>query len=338
MNTRLSIVVPIAMLFSGVGVQLLEGDPPATAPVPPSAQGDPVIQCDVPVFDFGDRPESAPVRHTFVVWNRGAAPLTISQVRACCGGRAKLAESIIAPGSNTTIAVEADLAGRVGPQKKSIYVASNDPQQPHFRLGLVGTVVAQTRLDPASVLFRSLTPSSEEVATVTVATAADESPPTNAIVDVAWLKVLLGEPHGSTSTVTIATVPPLPQGMQKAIARVQFADAAVPYMEVPVTVVVGEEIRAVPYELVLPAGAGSPTPDRRALLLRSVHAKPFQVLRVECPSDEWTVDLQPWSPGVWRVQLGNIKVAPGTEQGVVRVFTDLPGCAVVGIPVRVETK
>lgn len=91
---------------------------------------------------------AASVVHVFVIWNRGDAPLEISRVRSCCGATATLAEQVVAPGTNTTVRVVASLRGLRGQVRRNIYVASNDPRQPQYHLGLVGSVAAPAQAPP----------------------------------------------------------------------------------------------------------------------------------------------------------------------------------------------
>ena len=99
----------------------------------------PRIACDFPAYDFGTVTNGCKISHEFTVWTRGSSPLAITRVRACCGLKASMDSLEIAPRSNSTCRVVFDLSHRSGEQSKKIYLASNDPRQPYFKLEMKGT-------------------------------------------------------------------------------------------------------------------------------------------------------------------------------------------------------
>jgi len=106
--------------------------------VPVSAA--PHVVCASPTFDFGSLQAADAVEHSFILENRGAETLTFGQVRACCGATASLRDTNVAPGTNTQFDVKLSLKGRQGTVSKSLYVATNDPRQPHLILQLTGRI------------------------------------------------------------------------------------------------------------------------------------------------------------------------------------------------------
>lgn len=111
----------------------------------------PRIACDEPVYDFGNAAVNTSIEHMFTLWNRGNEPLIIGKLRACCGGSMSVASKTIDPGSNTQVKVTLSLNNRNGQQKKSFYIASNDPTQPYFQLRFVGNVSAPATVSPRPV-------------------------------------------------------------------------------------------------------------------------------------------------------------------------------------------
>jgi hypothetical protein len=303
----------------------------AAVPVPAV----PVIACDEPVFNFGTHSAAAPVSHAFTIWNRGAAPLEISHVRACCGGSASIAARVVAPGGSTTVHAVLNTRDRTGDQTKSIYLSTNDPERRQFRLGLVGRIAQETRFQPASVVFRRVTTLSAEEQVVAVSTKPGETRLTNAVCSVTWLRVGVGLPANDATPVTFATVPPLPNGLAATHVRLLFDDRAVPVLEIPVTMVVGREISALPWELVIGASPEQRAPVSRIFQLRSEHGAPFEVLKIECPSPEWTAETTPGPGGTRRVTIRNVTAAEGLHGTAVRVTTDSALCPAIEIPVRV---
>lgn len=107
----------------------------------------PRIVCLEPNFDFGRAIGTNDVSHAFKIVNEGDAPLKITRIHVGCGcTEAKVGADTIAPHSFTDLTVQFKTAGRVGPQRKSIYVHSNDPQSPILRLEMGGDIVAPKSL------------------------------------------------------------------------------------------------------------------------------------------------------------------------------------------------
>jgi len=92
--------------------------------------------------DFGTITEGEVVTHNFEIQNTGTAELIISQVRASCGcTAAKPAKMKLKPGEKTFVKIEFNSENRLGPQEKFVYVSSNDPVNPEYKLTFTGVVV-----------------------------------------------------------------------------------------------------------------------------------------------------------------------------------------------------
>ncbi len=233
----------------------------------------PVIACDEPVWNFGERPADATVVHVFEIWNRGDAPLEISRVRACCGTSAMLADQVVAPGTSTTVRVTSSLRGRRGRQLRTVYVHSNDPRQPLFQLRVTGSVAVPDHRPPVA---------------------------------------------SSPQTVVTAN-----QTVNESAATVLPPEAAVP----------DDAIRAVPAELQLAQEKDAAVPFH-TLLVRSADRTSFQVTRVDCPSDDWQVDLRLLAPGLWRVRISHIVDGAAFDGQAILIHTDVPDFPVVTVPIR----
>lgn len=92
-----------------------------------SAQKKAVIATEVTSHDFGEFKEAdGKVSHTFVIQNKGQAPLVITRVIASCGCTTpEWTKEPIAPGKTGNIKVTYDPSGRPGPFSKTISVYSN---------------------------------------------------------------------------------------------------------------------------------------------------------------------------------------------------------------------
>lgn len=96
-------------------------------------------------YNFGTITQGQKVNYDFYITNSGGDLLKIENVRASCGCTvAKPDKEQLTPGEGTKIKVTFDSRGKLGPQEKSIYVKSNDPDKPNLTFKLEGVVVKDT--------------------------------------------------------------------------------------------------------------------------------------------------------------------------------------------------
>ncbi len=106
------------------------------------AQNTPRITSPKPTHDFGDILEGQVVSHSFEIVNQGTTDLKIDKVQASCGCTAAQPEKkLLKPGEKTVIKVEFDSENRMGQQHKYVYVKSNDPKAPDFKLSFTANIV-----------------------------------------------------------------------------------------------------------------------------------------------------------------------------------------------------
>ena len=97
--------------------------------------------------DFGTIAEGEVVTHNFEIQNTGNAELKIIQVHASCGCTAAAPEKMnLKPGEKTVVKVEFNSENRLGPQEKYVYISSNDPAHPQFKLTFTGVVVDKSTI------------------------------------------------------------------------------------------------------------------------------------------------------------------------------------------------
>lgn len=111
----------------------------------PDVLRQPRIVCAEPNYGFGRVVGTNQVAHVFKIANDGNAPLIITRIHAACGcTEVEIVSDTIAAHEATDLSVKFNTAGRVGPQRKSIYIHSNDPLNPILCLMLNGDIVAPT--------------------------------------------------------------------------------------------------------------------------------------------------------------------------------------------------
>lgn len=88
------------------------------------------IEFDQKSYDFGTVAEGEKVAHTFKFTNTGTNTLVLESVKASCGCTASnFTKDPVAPGSEGSVEVVFNSAGRPGPNHKSLTVVANtDPR------------------------------------------------------------------------------------------------------------------------------------------------------------------------------------------------------------------
>lgn len=141
---------------------------PSAPPVAPA----PRIEFDNTEYDFSTVLIGDPVEHDFVFRNRGNAPLTINSVVTGCGCTAAFVEEEeLPPGGEGRVKTTFRTEGRTGPQRKSIYVETNDPEQPRVTLRVVGEIKAQIEVSPRVIYAFNLPVGKAVTRTVTISGA-----------------------------------------------------------------------------------------------------------------------------------------------------------------------
>jgi len=103
-------------------------------------------------YDFGSITQGDVVVHDFVVKNTGDQKVVIEKVKASCGCTAVAPEkNELEPGDSTSIKVSFNSHGRMGVQKKYVYVYSNDPNHQVVRLSFTTKVLHPDQLDAKKV-------------------------------------------------------------------------------------------------------------------------------------------------------------------------------------------
>ena len=123
----------------------------------------PAITVLNPIFDFGRIAEGEKVVHEFKVQNKGTADLQISRVVAGCGcTAATVLNQAIPANAETTVTVTLDTLGLSGAQNKIVRIYSNDTANPISTVSVNGTVDQRVSVEPANILFESITRGQKE--------------------------------------------------------------------------------------------------------------------------------------------------------------------------------
>jgi len=123
-----------------VGMQgmsgMMAGSNPTQAGSP--ATGTPLADMDVRFFDFGSLSGSQEVSHSFILANRGDAPLMVTHAYATCGcTSAMISAAVIPPGKAGLVTVYFSpmmSAGGSEAIRRGIILETNDPLQPEIEI------------------------------------------------------------------------------------------------------------------------------------------------------------------------------------------------------------
>ncbi len=102
----------------------------------------PKISVSKPVHDFGDISDNVTVSYEYEIINTGDQELTIVNVRPGCGcTAAKPDKNVLKPMESTKLKVSFNSSGRRGSQLKHIYIKTNDPNNPDYRISFKANIL-----------------------------------------------------------------------------------------------------------------------------------------------------------------------------------------------------
>ena len=298
----------------------------------------PRLTCAERAYTFGTVANIETVDHTFRLVNAGDAPLNIQRVRVCCGATADLSAQSIPAGGSADVRVHLSLAGRIGPQKKTIHVISDDPTEPYYELQLVGTATAEVEAVPSRVDFGDV---DERAAVEKVvwlkATTGLTFQVTAVTTTVAWCRAeaIRGESNAGYR-VMVRTVPPLPSGAAtgRVVLRTDLHDY--PRIELPVSARVDSDVVVVPHEILLKPTAGNTATETRYVALRRRGGKTFRVLEVETPRKDVRVETAPLGSFGYRFAVSGCDRPSELDGRFLTIHTDIPGLEEIDVPFRLE--
>ena len=129
----------------------------------------PNLQVLEPNYNFGEVFQGDRVFHVYQITNQGDEPLLIDRLRSSCGCTAVLISSKkLPPGGTGELQANFDSSRFRGEVVKTIYLYSNDPNQPVTQLQLQGKVLELVTIEPSQVNFGQVKVKQPVSATVTL--------------------------------------------------------------------------------------------------------------------------------------------------------------------------
>ncbi len=114
----------------------------------------PLLFIDKDHVNAGTVVEGFSIRHTFLIQNRGDAPLIINDAKTDCSCTKIAHDDIIKPDHNTYLRVNFHTLGQLGNQVKTIRINSNDPVRPSIILKIYAHVLPAVKVEPKRVFFK----------------------------------------------------------------------------------------------------------------------------------------------------------------------------------------
>jgi len=229
---------------------------PAAAAVAPTSPG-PIIQVDIPKFDFGKAAAGEKVRHTYVITNTGDAVLHVTNVQGSCHCTTIGTWSHdILPGQTGEIVAQLDTTGFGGgaPVQRMITVYSNARNEPRKTLVIKGVVWKPIDVSPTSATI-SIAPDATNAESTTVRIVNQTDNPvtfSNAVSANRLFTAALKEiKPGKEYQLVINAEPPFTPGNSWGTITVNTSFTNTPVISVPVVARVLPPIQVYPSQIVM---------------------------------------------------------------------------------------
>lgn len=296
----------------------------------------PKLVCDDPVHEFGSKPNTDVVEHSFVLRNTGGKPLDIMHVRTNCGCTVAEPESrTIAPGASTRLPTELRLHGRQGRQNIAIYVQSTDPEQPVLTLRMRGEARSLLSVNPRHVSFGRVSGERSETRLIRVTLNEPLEIELRNVRDVNNAFDVRMRENGrnpSVKTIVVSNRKGLDPGTYR--ATVELAEKDVPGIITSVAVFlrVLDQLTIMPTEIVVPRGT---TGLQRNVIVTEGTVKTFAVRNVQPPLPDIKADVRLLGDRGFNIAITGIDGTRELDGKVLRITTDVPGMTDIAIPFRV---
>ncbi len=129
--------------------------PPVPKTAPSGGPDEPNLLVAQRFYDLGTMIEGDKTNVSWLLENRGQAPLVIESTKSTCGCTVVSLtddQKMIAPGATFELQASFDSTGRHDVQNKSVKVYSNDPREPTLELSFTVKVESLYRIDPRGIV------------------------------------------------------------------------------------------------------------------------------------------------------------------------------------------
>lgn len=315
-------------------------------PVHADGGGEPRLVCDEPAYNFGTVQNRDSIEHTFLLRNEGDSDLVIKRVHTSCGcTTTKLIQNNIPPGGEAELVARFSLKGRRGKQHKNIYVHSNDPNSPRYRLELAGEILNDIEVRPNTIFFGHVTDDSVVEKTVHILSNTDKpfhitGIETNDALFCTMTVKPIEDGHKYDLNFKLMLDNLRSTGVLKGKTVVCTDYPAYARIEIPVTVYIMEPVTITPRKLVVWKSGENGKSLTRYLVVRSFKDKPIKILGIETPASEIDVKIETLGIGRHRIRISNFRPSKDLDGKIFRVRVKKPDGEeeILEVPLQVKEK
>lgn len=306
--------------------------------VPAQVFAGPRILCREPLYDFGEADNSEPIEHEFILENTGDEPLKFGRTKGCCGLSIDFKAVELPPGSNVSCRVAFNLSGREGPQRKSAFVASNDPRLPYYELTLKGTARASVQIRPPILLLGNVSSQAPLEKKISISMAPGHAFSITNVVSSRKDITCTYQSVPKGWDVTVRFLPPLPPGVLRGAIRIETDRPKKPYIDIPYSGMVDVPVICSPSEIsIIAPDTGSKPQDLMPfyLLIRATDGKPFKVENVEVPTERIRATVEPLRAGLSRIRFDGLSSDSALDNEEIVILLNHPKTQELHIPINV---
>jgi hypothetical protein len=297
-------------------------------------QAAPEILCEQPVFYFGERNNTAKIRHTFTLKNVGDAVLKLGEAKTSCGcTRAGTYLHELLPGETTRVTLQLDLRRRYGVQNKFITIPTNDPRHKHYKLFVNGVALAKIRTNPDSLVLGAIEPNTPLTRIVRIYSTDGLR------FKLSGIKAKLGLVKTELKTIKegeiydlTVHVPPVARttGQVNDLIYINTDHKDLPYFSIQVRGVIRDALIISPNPVDL-----LDTTRVRYVYIRAGAVSEYTLLEATWPDPAAKVEVLPATHFGERIRISNIQINDAVKNGHLVLQTDIPGKETIQVPIRV---
>lgn len=324
---------PIARVVSAAcasGVVAVMAVSVAMCPLRSLAEGRPSALLSESAFDFGSVAQGSKVVREIEVRNAGSADLVIQRVSPSCGcTTTALTSPTVPPGKSEKIRISFDTSGFFGPKKKTVTVATNDPDNSELVFTLTGHVATGLTASPTRIDFGDVSPASSKSARVREVSMDIAEGSDLEVSKIASLSKFLSVgpvvKQGRRYSAQVELLASAPKGDFRDRVVFEFAGDRRAPVNVPVTAMVRGDIRVSPATVSFGVVEGTEVLERRIRFEnKSTAPVAVQWIRSSDPAvSASVVEVQPGKQGVLVVRVDPRKVR-GDLKATLELHTSHP--------------
>ena len=288
----------------------------------------PRIDCDQPVYDFGQEENLKTIEHTFVIRNSGQRELKIDRVEAQCSCTATLlSKHTVPPGGIAQIKMQFMTEFRHGRQVAWVTVYSNAPDRPVLKLTMTGVVAGLLEVTPPNIHLGSIRNASEIEKTIRISDPGHGRLKIKNIETTApYIKAVLrpSKKERIAAEVILTISPKMPMGKLREKVIITSNEPKYPIMEVLIEGEVIGNLDLVPDQIFF--GVVKPdTTVKRVLRMIDYTAGGIEISKIESLSPYISTTTNRSSQTANTVDIEFSFKAPAAKKGIVadgvRIYT-----------------